>query len=32
VKFRTVVYNQLDEIVLDAMHVIMVSRRHPGGD
>jgi acyl dehydratase len=27
VKFRTLVYNQHDELVLDALHVVMVQRR-----
>jgi acyl dehydratase len=27
VKFRTLVYNQNDELVLDAVHVILVQRR-----
>jgi acyl dehydratase len=29
VKFRAVVYNQRDEVVLDSTHVILVSRRSP---
>jgi acyl dehydratase len=31
VKFRAVAYNQMDEVVLDATHVIMVSRRGSAG-
>ena len=30
VKFRTLVYNQRDEVVLDGAHVIMVRRRESG--
>lgn len=29
VKFRCIVHNQLDDVVLDAVHVVMVSRRQP---